>query len=191
MHACMYVRMCEHAWKTREWSRDFLRTAFCCTLPSPVALASASASATMAFSDASQLGGTFDASQLEGSSPKRHVIQLRIGSFTVGINQGMLDGKRCRKNLRKVEYIITTCVQDWGLDIMNLSEFGGHRQGLHACRPPIHADDMEIFQKEKNLSTPSRQSHQQLPHSIGVRRRYYSVWRPSSDGRCRDPLSKL
>ena len=52
-----------------------------------------SADTTGAFSDASQLGGTFDASQLEGSSPKRHVIPLRIGSFNVGINQGMLDGK--------------------------------------------------------------------------------------------------
>ena len=51
-----------------------------------------------------------------------------------------------RKTLSKVEYIIKVCVQDWGLDIMNLSELGSHRQGLHACRPPIHADDTEIFQ---------------------------------------------
>ena len=109
---------------------------------------SADASQLGETSDASQLGGTFDASQLEGSSPKRHVIQLRIGSFNVGILQGMLDGKGRSKNLRKVEDNITTCVQDWGLDIMNLSEFGGHRQGPHARRPPIHADDMEIFQNK-------------------------------------------
>ena len=85
MHACMYVRMCEHAWKTREWPRDFFRTALRCTLPTPVAMASASASAT------------FDASQLQGSSPKRHVIQLRIGSFNVGIEQSMLDNKKIQK----------------------------------------------------------------------------------------------
>ena len=59
--------------------------ALCCTLATPIAMASASASPT------------FDASQLEGSSRKRRkrqVIQLRIGSFNVGVEQSMLDSKR-------------------------------------------------------------------------------------------------
>ena len=79
----------------------------------------------------------------------RHVSRIRIGSFNVGVDQNMLTGKRCNKTLKNVEDIITTCVQDSALDIMNMSEVGNHRQGLHACRPPIHADDMEIFQKKR------------------------------------------
>ena len=109
-------------------------------------MASSSAAAAMASADASQLGGTSDASQLEGSSETRIVSRFRIGSFNVGVDQNLLAGKRCNKTLKKVEDLIATCVQDSALDIMNLSEFGSHRQGLHACRPPIHADDMEIFQ---------------------------------------------
>ena len=89
----------------REWSRDFLRTALCCTLPTPVAMASASASATMAFSGASQLGGTFHASQIEGSSPKRHAVQLRIGSFNVGIEQS----HGCRRCLSASRHSISCC----------------------------------------------------------------------------------
>ena len=96
----------------------------------------------MASADAPQLGGTSDASQLEGSSETRIVSRIRIGSFNVGVDQNMLAGKRCNATLKKVEDIIATCVRDSALDIMNLCESGGHRQGLHACRPPIDPLDM-------------------------------------------------
>ena len=75
--------------------------------------------------DASQLAGSSgDASQLAG------VHTIRIGSFNVGVLQTMLTSRRTPKYLRKVEDIIITCVQEWGLHIFNLCEFGGHLGGL-------------------------------------------------------------
>ena len=70
---------------------------------------------------------------------------MRIGSFNVGVNQDMLEGQSKERHLAKVEDIIATCVQDMGLDIMNLCEFGGHRKGSHACMPPIDPLEMRIF----------------------------------------------
>jgi hypothetical protein len=55
---------------------------------------------------------------------------MRIGSFNVGVHQDMLTSKKMHTYMHKVEDIITTCVQDSGLHIMNLCEFGGHLQGL-------------------------------------------------------------
>ena len=99
--------------------------------------------------DAYQLAGrsqgsvSVDASQLSGSSDGTSYM-FRIGSFNFGIEQKMLTGKRCRDYMRKAQDIITTCVQDAGLHIMNGCEFGGHRQGLSAAG--IHAKDMSLFQ---------------------------------------------
>ena len=75
--------------------------------------------------DASQLADSSgDASQLAG------VQTIRIGSFNAGVPQGILTGKSSRKCMRKVEQIITTCVTDMGLHIMNLCELGGHLGGV-------------------------------------------------------------
>ena len=54
---------------------------------------------------------------------------FRIGSFNVGVDQDMLVSMRTFEYMRKVEDVITTCVQDAGLHIMNLCELGGHQQG--------------------------------------------------------------
>ena len=48
------------------------------------------------------------------------VCMLRIRSFNAGVSQNMLTGKKVRQYMHKVEDIITTCVQDAGLHIMNL-----------------------------------------------------------------------
>ena len=50
--------------------------------------------------------------------------------------------KKVRTHLRKAEYIIKTCVQGERLDIMNLCELGGHRQGLSAAG--IYPNAMKI-----------------------------------------------
>ena len=89
--------------------------------------------------DAYQLAGrsqgsvSVDASQLSGSSDGTSYM-FRIGSFNFGIEQQMLTGKRCRDYMRKAQDIITTCVQDAGLHIMNLCELGGHKQGPSSSR---------------------------------------------------------
>ena len=117
-------------------------------------MASASASAGMASSDASQLGER---------EPRREVCKIRIGSFNVGVTQSMLEGKKSSVYLQKVEYIISTCVTNYLLDIMNLCEFGGHRQGLGACDPPIQVQEMQIFQTS--------------PHpSVSVSNNYLTAW---------------
>ena len=69
---------------------------------------------------------------------------FRIGSFNVGIDQNMLTSKKAARYVNKVQEIIATCVQDTGLHIMNLCEFGGHQQGLSAAG--IDASAMPIFQ---------------------------------------------
>ena len=97
----------------------------------------------MASSDAFQRDATSDASQLGGSPRPREVSRSRIGSFNVGVFQDMLTGRKFKFYLREVEDIITTCVQDAQLDIMNLCEFGGHLQGLSAAG--LDARDMKIF----------------------------------------------
>ena len=91
---------------------------------------------SLPLSDAAQPG---DASQEQG------VCRIRIGSFNVGMQQDMLEGKAAEKHLKKIEHIITTCVTDMALDIMNLCEFGCHKQGLAACRPPINPHEMGMF----------------------------------------------
>ena len=91
--------------------------------------------------DASQLGGSSDASQLGGSSDGT-VFTFRIGSFNLGIHQEMLTSKHAHKHLHKIEDIISTCFQE-GVHIMNLCEFGGHRQGPSAAG--ISLFDMKSF----------------------------------------------
>ena len=99
--------------------------------------------------DASQLAGrsagsaSGDASQLAPCSDGT-VCMFRIGSFNLGIDQNMLTGRRKAQYMLKVEEIITTCVQEAGLHIMNTCEFGGHPQGLSAAG--LDALDMKIFQ---------------------------------------------
>ena len=83
-----------------------------------------------------------DASQLTGSSDGT-VSMFRIGSYNVGVDQSKLTSENAKAVLDKVENIITTCVKDFGLDIMNLCEFGGHLQGLSDAG--ISAKDMNIF----------------------------------------------
>ena len=56
----------------------------------------------------------------------------------------MLTSRKAQGYLRKIERVITTCVQDAALHIMNLRELSGHRQGLSAANINVH--DMNIFQ---------------------------------------------
>ena len=70
-----------------------------------------------------------DASQLTGSSDGT-VSVFRIGSYNVDVDQSKLTSENAKAVLDKVENIITTCVKNLGLHIMNLCEFGGHLQGL-------------------------------------------------------------
>ena len=94
--------------------------------------------------DASQLvRRSGDTSQLYTSSDVT-TCMFRIGSFNLGVNQNMLTSKRCHEYMCKVEHIITTCVQDAGIHIMNFCEFGGHLEGLSAAG--VNALDMNIFQ---------------------------------------------
>ena len=83
-----------------------------------------------------------DASQRAGSSHGT-VHTLRIGSYNVGVDQNMLLSRKACKYLSKAEDIISTCVQDGVLHIMNFCELGGHRQGLPAAG--INAQDFKIF----------------------------------------------
>ena len=64
----------------------------------------------MASADDPRHDGTFDASQLEGSSGTRRVCIFRIGSFNVGVDQNMLASRQITKHLRKIEHIIATCI---------------------------------------------------------------------------------
>ena len=89
--------------------------------------------------DASQLGGSSSADASDGT-----VCVFRIGSFNVGVNQSMLTGKNCYGYVKRIKSIITTCVVDSALDIMNLCEVGGHKQGLFAAG--IHPGDMQILE---------------------------------------------
>ena len=55
---------------------------------------------------------------------------MRLGSFNVGVQQSMLTGRDCRKVMDKASDVIALCVQDLGLHMFSLCEFGGHKQGL-------------------------------------------------------------
>lgn len=88
----------------------------------------------MTSASGSATSGLRDAPQLAGSSNET-TYAFRIGSFNVDIDQNMLTSDLKDKYLSKVEDIITTCVQDAGLHIMNMCEIGG-----------INASDMKIFQ---------------------------------------------
>ena len=105
----------------------------------------------MASTDAFQLGGTSaGASGSQAGSSDGTVCVVRIGSFNVGVPQSMLTSKNQETYLKKIEDIITLCVQDRGLHIMNLCELGGHLEGLPSAG--IDARDMQIFQ---GLKAPS------------------------------------
>ena len=71
------------------------------------------------------------------------IATFRVGSFNIGINQEMLNAKRTPQYLDDTERIIQTCVTEYRLQVMNLCELGGHRQGLEAAN--INPLDMNIF----------------------------------------------
>ena len=81
------------------------------------------------------------------------VSVFRIGSFNVGACQEMLTGKKTKRYVHKVESIITTCVQEGCLHIMNMCELGGHLQGFNAVG--INPRDMKIFQGTAKTAAPS------------------------------------
>ena len=100
---------------------------------------------------------------LDESSGDRLVSTIRIGSFNVGVYQAMLEGKNRNKYLRKLEDVILVCVQDLSLDVMCLCELGGHRAGFQACRPPIFAEDLKVFQ-----TNPAP--------SVSINNNYFVAW---------------
>ena len=102
--------------------------------------------------DAFRHVGSPDASQLGALTKTKTVSTISIGSFNIGIKQDMLTSKNYETVLQKVEDVITACVHAAALDIMCLCECGGHRQGFHACRPPIRPEDMKLFHKSPQLS---------------------------------------
>ena len=69
---------------------------------------------------------------------------LRLGSFNVGVVQSMLTGKNVRKVMEKASDVITLCVQDFGLHMFSMCEFGGHQQGLEDAS--IDYRNMKVFQ---------------------------------------------
>ena len=69
---------------------------------------------------------------------------LRIGSYNVGIQQNMLASKNVQSICKHLGEIIATCVEEWGLHIMNFCEVGGHMQGLH--KAGINIRDLTIFE---------------------------------------------
>ena len=73
--------------------------------------------------------GSGDTSQLAGSSDET-VCMFRVGSFNVDIDQNMRTRKRCRQHGPKIEYILTTTVQDAGLHFVDLCELDSLRQKL-------------------------------------------------------------
>ena len=86
------------------------------------------------------------------SSGARLVSTIRIGSFNIGVTQKMLEGKNKNRYLHNIDDVITLCVQDHALDMMCLCELGGHREGFQACRPPIRAEDLRVFQTNPSPS---------------------------------------
>ena len=100
------------------------------------------AAASNSFDNASQLArrsarfAASDTSQVV-ASPVGTVCKIRIGSFNLGMGQNWISSGGRPHYTRKVENIITTCVQDAGLHIMNL------------CKLGLYLDDavkMKIFQ---------------------------------------------
>ena len=71
------------------------------------------------------------------------VLDIHIGSFNIGIHQSMLTCSGAQGYLDQTERIIATCAKVGQLDIMNLCELGGHREGFAAAN--INEADMGIF----------------------------------------------
>ena len=69
------------------------------------------------------------------------VNTVRVGTFNIGVDQQMLRGKSAAKYLHKIDDILATCVSQGCLDIMWLSELGGHRQGMAAANIRYHVLD--------------------------------------------------
>ncbi len=69
---------------------------------------------------------------------------LRLGSFNVGVVQSMLTGENVCKVMEKASDVITLCVQDFGLHMFSMCEFGGHKQGLEDAS--IDYRNMKVFQ---------------------------------------------
>ena len=94
---------------------------------------------------------------------------FRVASFNIGINQHMLNARRTPQYLDDTERIIETCATDSRLHIMNLCEFGGHRQGLDAAN--IDTLDMNIFSDTAaaSFSVEGKSTvmslHSRLPHN--------------------------
>ena len=83
---------------------------------------------------------------MSGASSAGHwaqVTDIHIGSFNIGIHQSMLTCSGAQGYLDQTERIIATCAKVGQLDIMNLCELGGHREGFAAAN--INEADMGIF----------------------------------------------
>ena len=91
---------------------------------------------------AASAGPTETASGESYQSCDGTVSMFRIGSFNIGVDQSELTSQNAKAVLDKAENIITTCVKNFGLHIINLCEFGGHLQGLSDAG--ISAKDMKI-----------------------------------------------
>ena len=81
--------------------------------------------------------GSGDTSQLARSSDGT-VCMFRVRSFNVDIDQNMRTRKRCRQHGPKIEYILTTTVQDAGLQFVDLCELDSLRQRLLLGVPSVH-----------------------------------------------------
>ena len=77
-----------------------------------------------------QLGANASASQPCASD----TVEVRVGTFNVGLIQSMLSQKAKVKNAKALERVATTCCNEGQLDIFPMCEVGGHKQGLaEAC----------------------------------------------------------
>jgi hypothetical protein len=72
------------------------------------------------------------------------VVNLRLGSFNVGIMQNQLiSPKAMKKVMQHLDRIIHNCVTDGDLDMFSMCEVGGHLQGMPAAG--ISAGDLSVL----------------------------------------------
>ena len=76
------------------------------------------------------------------------VVNLRLGSFNVGINQNQfISPKATKKVMQHLDRIIHNCVMDGDLDMISMCEVGGHLEGMPAAG--ISAGDLPILQQAR------------------------------------------
>ena len=74
-----------------------------------------------------QPGADASASQPRAST----TVEVRIGSFNVGLHQSMLSSNKKKvKNAKVMERVATTCSHEGKLDMFCMCEVGGHKEGL-------------------------------------------------------------